>query len=282
MPQDRDRDTSPSIPAAQGDGSDEFGKTKAAIVDSGNHIAEEVKAAAGEAADQVKRAAESKLDAGRDFAAEHLGSVADALRKTGEELRSNDSGLTDYMTKAASSVDSLSVYLQTRTLSQLMRDVEGFARREPAMFLGGSFVLGLLGGRFFKSASPARAMRLDAARLGSATRAGHTALPAYAGQGAKRSSTPDAQSSRTSPSTWSATSSARSGDASPRDAESRTNAGSRPASTESPPMTGRYGLSSGSVPSDTVNPAEGRTTAPQFRTTPSNGGSDPTPRAGGR
>ena len=33
----------------------------------------------------------------------------------------------------------------------MLGDVGTFARREPAMFLGGAFVLGLLGGRFLKS-----------------------------------------------------------------------------------------------------------------------------------
>jgi hypothetical protein len=115
----------------------------------------EVKHVATEVAGEAKKAAESKLDAGRDFAAEHLGSVAHALRKTSRELRSSESAVTEYVDTAASSVEKLSGYIQTRTLSQLMGDAESFAKREPAVFLGGAFFLGMLGGRFLKSASPA-------------------------------------------------------------------------------------------------------------------------------
>jgi hypothetical protein len=119
-------------------------------------LSTEVRHAATDLAGEAKKTAESKLGAGKDFAAEHLGSVADALRKTSHELRSSESAVTEYVDMAASSVEKVSAYFQTRTLSQLMSDAEGFARREPAVFLGGALFLGMLGGRFLKSASPAR------------------------------------------------------------------------------------------------------------------------------
>jgi hypothetical protein len=119
-------------------------------------LSTEVRHVAVDLAGEAKKTAESKLGEGKDFAAEHLGSVADALRKTSRELRANESAVTDYVDMAASSVEKVSAYVQTRTLSQLMGDAEVFARREPAVFLGGAFFLGMLGGRFLKSASPAR------------------------------------------------------------------------------------------------------------------------------
>jgi hypothetical protein len=129
---------------------------KAGIVSGARDITSEVKHIASDVAGDAKKAAESKLGAGKDFAAEHLGAVAYALRHTSQQLRSENSGITEYVEKAASSVDSVSHYLQTRTLSQLIGDVEGYARREPAVFLGGAFFTGLLGGRFLKSATPSR------------------------------------------------------------------------------------------------------------------------------
>lgn len=159
---------------------DDVSKAKAALATSASHLKDDVKTAASDAASTAKKAAESKLDAGRDFAAEHLGSVAEALRKTGDELKANDSALTDYVAKAATSVDQVSHYLQTRTLSQLMGDMEGFARREPAMFLGGAFVAGIFGGRFLKAATPAMPARGMSASGGQTT-ARMPALPAYGG-----------------------------------------------------------------------------------------------------
>jgi hypothetical protein len=129
---------------------------KEGLVSGAHDISAEVKHIAGDVAGEAKKAAESKIGAGKDFAAEQLGAVAYALRHAGEQLRSEESGITEYVEKAASSVDSVSHYLQTRTLSQLIGDVEGYARREPAVFLGGAFFAGLLGGRFLKSATPSR------------------------------------------------------------------------------------------------------------------------------
>jgi hypothetical protein len=117
-------------------------------------VAGELKHVAVDVAGEAKKAAASKLGAGKEFAAEHLGSVAHALRQTGRQLHSQESGIGEYVDKVASSIDGVSNYLQTRTLSQLMGDVEGYARREPAIFLGGAFIAGLLGGRFLKSATP--------------------------------------------------------------------------------------------------------------------------------
>lgn len=182
--------TSPSGSTSQKSSSstatDDVGKAKDALVEGATHLKDDVKHAASEAATQAKKAAESKIDAGRDFAAEQLGSVADALRKAGDELRKSDSAVTDYATKAASAVDQVSYYLQSRTLSHVIGDLEGFARREPAMFLGGAFVAGLFGGRFLKAATPAPTVAKGAGQqgrsLGEANQSGRpAALPAYTG-----------------------------------------------------------------------------------------------------
>ena len=159
MPQNSTSPTGSSTPHGTSDGrnataSDASSKLKDGLVQGAHSVTDEVKHVAGEVAGEAKKAAESKLGAGKDFAAEHLGSVAKALRHTGDQLRTKESGVTEYVTMAADSVDKVSHYLQTRTLSQLMGDVEGYARREPAVFLGGTFFMGLLGGRFLKSATP--------------------------------------------------------------------------------------------------------------------------------
>jgi hypothetical protein len=129
---------------------------KAGIVRGAHEISSEVVHVATDVAGQAKSLAESKLHEGKNFAGDQLGAVASALRSTSDVLRSKDSAITDYVEKAARSIDDVSIYLGTRTLAQLIDDVEGFARREPAVFLGGAFFAGLLGGRFLKAATPSR------------------------------------------------------------------------------------------------------------------------------
>jgi hypothetical protein len=156
------------------------GNLKEGLLDGARTIGAEVQHLAGDVAGGAKKSAESKVVAGKDFAAEQLGTVADALRKTSKELRASDSGATDYVDMAASSVEKISNYLQTRTLSQLIGDVEGYARREPAMFLGGAFLAGVLGGRFLKSAKPVAPAPATRAASASSPR---RALPQHASQG---------------------------------------------------------------------------------------------------
>ncbi len=129
---------------------------KAGIVRGAHEISSEVVHVATDVAGQAKSLAESKLHEGKNFAGDQLGAVASALRSTSDVLRSKDSAITDYVEKAARSIDDVSIYLGTRTLAQLIDDVEGFVRREPAVFLGGAFFAGLLGGRFLKAATPSR------------------------------------------------------------------------------------------------------------------------------
>ena len=45
-------------------------------------------------------------------------------------------------------------YLRGKDFDRMVDDLEGFARRQPALFLGGAFMLGLLAARFLKSGNP--------------------------------------------------------------------------------------------------------------------------------
>lgn len=122
--------------------------------------------AAGEAIDQAKATAQrvvsdvhgrateqvqTRLDSQKTRAAESLSGVAQSLRTTSRQLTDAPAGLGGYVQQAADQVDSLARYLESSELGDLVDDVEDFARRSPAVFLGGAFVLGMLGARFLKS-----------------------------------------------------------------------------------------------------------------------------------
>ncbi len=128
---------------------------KTAVVTGAHDFTAGAKHLAEDVAGQTKKAAESQITLGKSKAADGLGSVADALRKTGDQMRLDDDGaLPAYLDQAAQKVDAASSYLKDRSLSQLVGDVKQFARREPALFLGGALVVGLIGGRFLKSSHP--------------------------------------------------------------------------------------------------------------------------------
>jgi uncharacterized protein YjbJ (UPF0337 family) len=118
-------------------------------------VADQAQQAAGQVVDQARQQASARLVGQKDRAAEGLTSVAHALRQTSQQLRAQDQqAVTGYIESAASQVERMSNYLKQNDLGGLIDDVEQFARRQPALFLGGTFVLGLLGARFLKSSRP--------------------------------------------------------------------------------------------------------------------------------
>jgi hypothetical protein len=66
-----------------------------------------------------------------------------------------DSGLAEsaakYTDTAARKIENLAGYFETRSVRDMARDLEGYARRNPAIFLGAAFGLGVLAARFLKS-----------------------------------------------------------------------------------------------------------------------------------
>jgi uncharacterized protein YjbJ (UPF0337 family) len=118
-------------------------------------VTDQAQQAAGQVVDQARQQVSSRLTGQKDRAAEGLTSVAHALRQTSQQLRDQDQQtVTGYIERAASQVERVSNYLKQNDLGGLVDDVEQFARRQPALFLGGTFVLGLLGARFLKSSRP--------------------------------------------------------------------------------------------------------------------------------
>ena len=84
-------------------------------------------------------------------------SVAEALRRSGDDLGSQENGGAAKLTgQTADRLERFGVYLEQKSGDEFMRDVEGFARRRPWMLAG----LGLLGGvaaaRFVKASSEKR------------------------------------------------------------------------------------------------------------------------------
>lgn len=121
-------------------------------------VADQAQQAAGQMVGQAREQVSSRLAGQKDRAAEGLTSVAQALRHTGQQLRDQDQqAFTGYIDSAASQVERISNYLRDNDLGRLVDDVERFARRQPALFLGGTFMLGVLGARFLKSSRPATA-----------------------------------------------------------------------------------------------------------------------------
>jgi hypothetical protein len=68
--------------------------------------------------------------------------------------------LAQYVDRGAEQIEQFGGYLHRRDTSQLVTDVEGFARRQPLAFAGGAFALGMLAVRFLRSKNQPRSQSL--------------------------------------------------------------------------------------------------------------------------
>ena len=119
------------------------------------NLTEEAKRETSKVAGQAGDYVSGLVSRQKDQAADRLGGVAGALRDVANRLQEQDqaAGIGQYATRAADQVDRLSHYLRDRDLNTFVRDTETFARRHPDVFLGGTFLAGLLLARFLKSSS---------------------------------------------------------------------------------------------------------------------------------
>ena len=133
--------------------------TAGGMVDSAKQAASQAKETASHVIDQAKDQATSRVDQQRQTFASSLGTVAQAFQSMGNRLQHQDEGpIAQYAAEMGQAmggqVERLANYLQGRSMQELVTDVESFARRSPAVFLGSAFVLGIAASRFLKSSRP--------------------------------------------------------------------------------------------------------------------------------
>lgn len=107
--------------------------------------------------DQVKDRATTQINQQKARATAGLGSVADAVRQTGRQLRNQQQdAVAEVVENAAAQLERFSNHLRDRNLDELVNDAQRLARQQPAIFIGSSFAAGLLAARFIKASSPGR------------------------------------------------------------------------------------------------------------------------------
>jgi hypothetical protein len=107
--------------------------------------------------DRMRERAGQQLTNQKNRATDGIGTIADAVRNTTQELRQHQhETLAEYVTSAADQLDRLSSRLKDKDIGDLLRDAQNLARRQPVLFIGSAFALGLLGARFLKSSPPSQ------------------------------------------------------------------------------------------------------------------------------
>lgn len=102
--------------------------------------------------DTVKQRATAQLDTQKGRATDSLAAVASAVRHTSGHLRADQHDtIAQYIDSAADQLERFSTTIRNKDVNELMRDARQLARRQPALFVAGTFAVGLLAARFLKS-----------------------------------------------------------------------------------------------------------------------------------
>lgn len=107
---------------------------------------------ANQAAEQVAQKAQSTFENARSSVAQQLTAVARAIESASDTLEQRDqTGLSRRIQQYVQKAEDASNYLRDKSPRELKDDLDRLARKRPAWFLGGAFVVGLFAARFLKS-----------------------------------------------------------------------------------------------------------------------------------
>jgi hypothetical protein len=125
--------------------------------------ADTVKTQAGNLTDQAKEVAsdarEKLLTSVSDqkaAGADYVGNVANIIRRTAYEFDNEMPQAGHYIRKAAAQLENVSEAMRNKNMSEIVGNVQDFARKQPTAFFGAAVLLGFAAVRFLKSA-PAHA-----------------------------------------------------------------------------------------------------------------------------
>ena len=120
----------------------------------GQDKAESVKEQAKDVVTEAQEQAQSMLASRKEQAASELGNIAQAFRQTGDQLREQEkTAAASALNQVAGQVERFSNFLTNNEITDLLDEAENLARRNPELFLGGAFALGLLASRFLKASA---------------------------------------------------------------------------------------------------------------------------------
>ena len=130
--------------------------------------AEPVKEKAAELAHAAEGKARGLLDRQKETAARELGSIAGVFRDASTRLEGDPGPLGSCLRWAADAAEKLSGTIQGRSVDDLLDSGRRLARENPAVFMGGAALAGLIAGRVLRAGSQSLAKKAAARREGEA------------------------------------------------------------------------------------------------------------------
>jgi hypothetical protein len=118
------------------------------LVEAGHQAGQSVSALAERATGMGYQQA----DRAREQAARGLDHVSSTIRRVSMDMEADQPALANAATTVADQAERIGEYLRTTDARQIVSNVENAARRQPLIFLGGAFVLGVAAARLIKAA----------------------------------------------------------------------------------------------------------------------------------
>ena len=119
------------------------------LADAGQQAGESI----GQIAERATNIGYTRADTGREQVAEGLTTLASSIRRASSDIQAEQPALANVTDTAAEQTDRVARYLQQTDAREMVRNVEDLARKQPLLFLGGAFILGLAASRLLKAAS---------------------------------------------------------------------------------------------------------------------------------
>jgi len=104
----------------------------------------------------IQQKVTSRVDEQKNKAADGLGGIADVFRNAGNELRDENEVVAQYVDMASDQLKRFADQIRHRGVNDMLDDVHALARRRPALFIGGAFLVGIGIARFLKSSAARR------------------------------------------------------------------------------------------------------------------------------
>jgi len=99
----------------------------------------------------IQQRVSSRVDEQKNKAADGLGGIADVFRNAGNELRNENETVAQYVDMASDQLKRFADNIRRRGVNDMMGDVNRFAKRNPAIFIGAAFLVGIGIARFLKA-----------------------------------------------------------------------------------------------------------------------------------
>ena len=118
------------------------------LVDAGQEAA----ASAGQLASRAADMGIQQADRGRQHAADGIEALGETIRRITSDLQVEQPAIANVADTAAEQTERVATYLREHDTREILKNIEDLARRQPVLFLGGAFVLGVAASRFIKAA----------------------------------------------------------------------------------------------------------------------------------